>query len=87
MLSRITGRIRPQLIGEASSSLVSSAVPCLKPMRRCARARALSQWPSTSTSARARKRDQAGKRKEGDEEQDRSRNRVSTAVVAVAARR
>src|SRR6185437_3187616 len=43
----------PQLIGEARSSLVSSAVPCLNPIRLCARARALSQCPSTSTSARA----------------------------------
>src|SRR5689334_15878953 len=53
LLSRITGRIRPQLIGDDSSLLVSKAVPCLNPMRFWARARALSQWPSTSTSARA----------------------------------
>ena len=74
LLSRMTGRIRPQLIGEASSSLVSSAVPCLNPIRRCARASALSQWPSTSTSARALQGDQPAKRKEGDEQQDRRRH-------------
>ena len=76
LLSRMTGRIRPQLIGEASSLLVSSAVPCLKPIRRWARASALSQWPSTRTSARAREVMRRAKRKEGDEQQDRSRERV-----------
>jgi hypothetical protein len=46
------GRIMPQLTGECSSSLTSSAVPCLKPMRRCARASAASHGASTSTAAR-----------------------------------
>ena len=39
----MTGRIRPQLIGEVSSLLMSRAVPCLNPIRRCAWASALSQ--------------------------------------------
>ena len=54
-LSRITGRIRPQLIGELSSELVSKAVPLLKPMRRWAWASALSHTGSTSTWARPRR--------------------------------
>ncbi len=50
----MVGRNTPQLIGERSSSLTSSAVPCLNPIRRCASASADSQAPSTSTSARRR---------------------------------
>ena len=68
VLSRITGRISPQLIGDDSSLLVSSAVPCLNPMRRCARARALSQWPSTSTSARALSAISRASASDGDEQ-------------------
>nr|WP_260582063.1 hypothetical protein [Sphingopyxis sp. PET50] len=53
-LSTIVGRSTPQLIGERSSSLTSSAVPCLNPIRRCASASADSHDGCTSTSARPR---------------------------------
>src|SRR3546814_17529988 len=68
-LSTIVGRRTPQLIGERSSLLTSSAVPCFNPMRRFASASAESHDPSTRVSAlphiankRDRKRFVHGKR-------------------------